>query len=453
MTHKIAILTVERGRELAQRLNTLFDDNKVDIFRVSSMDHVLERFETEVFDVLIISYTTFQSGAIDGVELLDVIAVKSPMTQVLFLADAKDLRMAMSALKAGSYQYVKLPVSDEELQLLIETALEKRPRYGPNLLLEEERKEVQFEQLVGQSVPMKAVYRQIRQAASTDMPVLLMGETGTGKDLAAQAIHSQSQRSEGPYIPVNLGALPAELVASELFGHEKGAFTGAMQKREGKFELAIHGSVFLDEIATVDEKVQIGLLRLIEQKTFSRLGGKHAISTDARLITASNEDLEELVQRGAFREDLYYRLDVFRIEIPPLRERTGDIALLVDVFLKRYNQSFQKNILGIAPECISLLESYNWPGNVRELKNVIQRAVLVAGGDVLVPEHLPPRFRPDQPVYPTITFRVGTSLDEVERQMIVRALTATQNNRKEAAELLGISRRALYNKLKKHDIQ
>ncbi|MCG8700291.1 MAG: sigma 54-interacting transcriptional regulator, partial [Bacteroidales bacterium] len=287
MTHKITILTVERGRELAQRLNPLFDDNKVDILRVNSMDHVLERFETEVFDILLVSHTAFQSGTIDGVELLDVISVKSPQTQVLFLADAQDLSTAMTALKAGSYQYVKLPVTDEELQLLIETAVEQRPRYGPNLLLETERREVQFEQLVGQSKAMKAVYRQIRQAASTDMPVLLMGETGTGKDLAAQAIHSQSQRQQGPYIPVNLGALPAELVASELFGHEKGAFTGALQKREGKFELAAQGTVFLDEIATVDEKVQIGLLRLIEQKTFHRLGGKRPISTDARLITAS----------------------------------------------------------------------------------------------------------------------------------------------------------------------
>jgi len=374
------------------------------------------------------------------------------MTQVLFLVESKDIQTAMAALEAGSYQYARLPVPDEELRLLIETAIKKRPCYGPNLLLERKKQEVKFEMLVGQSTAMQEVYRQIRQAASTDMPVLLMGETGTGKDLAAQAIHAQSRRAAGPYVPVNLGALPAELVASELFGHEKGAFTGAFQKRAGKFEMAMEGTVFLDEIASIDEKVQIGLLRLIEEKKLHRLGGKRSIKTDARLIAASNKDLEELTHRGRFRQDLYFRLDVFRIMIPPLRERIGDISLLVNEFLTRYNLAFQKNILGIAPQCITLLESYAWPGNVRELKNVIQRAVLVCTGEVLLPEHLPPRFNPDRPVYPTVTFKVGTPLDKVEKEMILRALTTTQNSRKQAAALLGISRRALYNKLKKHQI-
>jgi DNA-binding NtrC family response regulator len=451
--NNLKMIVVERENNLTKRLSMIFKTSKSSIHRVASMDHVLDRFESESFDILILTSSIFNAGKIDGLELLDVIAVNSPITQVLFLADARDMRTAMSALKAGSYQYAKLPVSDEELTLLIETAIEKRPRYGTNLLLEHVRKEVKFEKLVGQSDPMKDVYRQIRQAASTNMPVLLIGQTGTGKDLAAQAIHTQSKRSEGPYVPVNLGALPAELVASELFGHEKGAFTGAFQKREGKFELAKEGTIFLDEIASIDEKVQIGLLRLIEEKKLHRLGGKHPITTDARLIAASNQDLEELVQRGVFRQDLYFRLDVFRIMMPSLEDRIGDIPLLIDEFLKRYNQSFQKNILGIAPECISLLESYSWPGNVRELKNVIQRAVLVCTGEILLPEHLPPRFKPDRSVYPTVTFRVGTPLEEVEREMIVRALTVTQNNRKMAADLLGISRRALYNKLKKHEIK
>ncbi len=417
------------------------------------MDHVLERFESESFDVLILTSSAFKGGEIDGVELLDVIAVNSPMTQVLFLVEGRDIRTAMLALKAGTYQYAKLPISDEELHLLIETAIEKRPLYGTNLLLESKKSEVKLEKLVGRSTPMKEVYRQIRQAAAASMPVLLLGETGTGKDLAAQAIHQQSERRNGPYIPVNLGALPSELVASELFGHEKGSFTGALERREGKFELARGGTVFLDEIATIDEKVQVSLLRLIEQKKFHRLGGKQAISTDAWLIAASNRNLADAVHQGTFREDLYYRLDVFRIVMPPLRERLGDIPLLVDEFLKRYNRSFQKNILGIAPECISLLESYSWPGNVRELKNVVQRAVLVCTGEVLLPEHLPSRFRPDRPVHPTVSFKIGTPLKEIEREMVIRALAVAQNNRKQAAELLGISRRALYNKLQKHSLK
>ncbi len=447
------IITVERCDDVTQRLKALFDQATVKISRVSSMDHVLEQFESTHFDVLILTSSVFQAGQIDGMELLDVIAVNSPMTQVLFLAESRDIRMAVSTLKAGSYQYAKLPVPDEELRLLIETAVEQQPRYGPNLLIKQSAPEVKFEKLIGRTQAMKDVYRQIRQAAATDMPVLLIGETGTGKDLAAQAIHNQSQRAHEPYVPVNLGALPAELVASELFGHEKGAFTGAYQRREGKFEMARSGTIFLDEISSIDERVQIGLLRLIEEQRFHRLGGKQSIASGARLIAASNEDLEELTRRGSFRQDLYFRLDVFRILIPPLRHRHGDIALLVDEFLKRYNRSFQKNILGISPECISLLESYDWPGNVRELKNVIQRAVLVCTGEVLLPEHLPPRFKPDQPAYPTVTFRIGTPLAEVEREMIIRALVASENNRKKAADLLGISRRALYNKLNKYGIK
>ncbi|MGD2094093.1 MAG: sigma-54 dependent transcriptional regulator [Phycisphaerales bacterium] len=450
---KIRIIAVDKGFDLAQRLTVLFAKKSIEVHREFSVDRVLEKFESESYDVLIITSTVFRSGDVDGMELLEVIAMNSPMTQILFLAEPRDIQTAMSALKAGTYQYAKLPIDDEELRLLIETAIEKKPLYGTNLLLESKKHEVKLEKLVGQSSLMKEVYRQVRQAAVTDMPVLLLGETGTGKDLAAQAIHEQSERRNGPYVPVSLGALPSELVASELFGYEKGTFTGALGRREGKFELAQDGTVFLDEIATIDEKVQVSLLRLIEQKKFHRLGGKRAITSDARLIAASNEDLADAVHQGTFREDLYYRLDVFRIVMPPLRERLGDIPLLIDEFLKRYNRSFRKNIRGISPECVSLLEFYNWPGNVRELKNVIQRAVLVCTGEVLLMEHLPPRFKPDRPVYPTVSFKIGTPLIEIEREMITRALAVTKNNRKQAADLLGISRRALYNKLQRHNIK
>jgi DNA-binding NtrC family response regulator len=449
----IRIIAVDKTAQLAQRLSEIFAQDDVEVFRELSIDRVLERFESEPYDVLIITGAAFQEGDIDGIGLLEIIAANSPMTQILFLVEPRDIQTAMSALKAGTYQYAKLPLGDDELRLLVKTAIEKRPLYGTNIFLEAKKHEVKFEKLIGQSKPMQEVYRQIRQAAVTDMPILILGETGTGKDLAAQAIHQQSDRRNGPYIVVNLGALPSELVGSELFGHEKGAFTGALERREGKFEQAKKGSIFLDEISTIDEKVQVSLLRLIEQKKFQRLGGKITISTNARLIAASNQNLADTVERGMFRKDLYYRLDVFRIIIPPLRERAGDIVLLVDEFIRRYNKTFQKNILGISPECISLLESYDWPGNVRELKNVIQRAVLVCEGEVLLTEHMPPRFKPDKAVRPTVTFEVGTTLEEVEREMIIRALAAARNNRKRAAELLGISRRALYNKLQRHNIK
>jgi DNA-binding NtrC family response regulator len=449
----IRIIAVDTSSVLAGRLRGMFGDKKVDVHCESSIDRVLDKFESESYDILIVTSAAFEEGQMDGIHLLEAVTANSPTTQMLFLVEPDDIRTAMSALKAGTYQYAKLPIDDEELKLLIKTALDKQPVYGTNLFLEAKKHQVKFEQLVGHSKPMQEVYRQIRQASATDMPILLIGETGTGKDLAAQAIHEQSKRKDGPYIAVNLGALPSELVGSELFGHEKGTFTGAIGRREGKFEEAQDGTVFLDEIATIDAKVQVSLLRLIEQKTFQRLGGQQNIRANARLIAASNQNLPDLVEQGRFRKDLYYRLDVFRIDMPPLRDRGGDVVLLIDEFLKRFNRSFKKNIVGVAPECISLLESYGWQGNVRELKNVVQRAVLICEGQVLLPDHLPPRFKPGKPVRSKVSFEVGTPLEEVERGMIIRTLSAAENNRKLAADMLGISRRALYNKLQKHNIK
>ena len=449
----IKIIAVSRNAELTERIKTLFPDREVFARWESSIDRVLERFETETYDVLLVTSEAFRGEEIKGIEALEVIITQSSITQVLFLVEPWNIRIIRSVLKAGTYQYARLPVSDEELRLLIGTALEQRPQYGTNLLLKTDEGRVRYEELVGRSPAMQEVYRQIRQAAATDIPVLILGETGTGKDLVAQAIHQGSGRREESYLPVNVGALPTELVGSELFGHEKGAFTGAVERRIGTFERAHRGTVFLDEIGAVDEKVQVSLLRLIEQKKFHRLGGRRLVASDVRLIAATNADLVDRMRQGAFREDLFYRLDVFRIALPALRERHGDIPLLIDEFIRRYNQSFQKNIRGIAPECVSLMEAYEWPGNVRELKNVVQRAVLVCEGEVVMPEHLPPRFRSERVVAPAITFEVGTSLHEVEREMIVRTLAATRNNRKRAAELLGISRRAFYNKLRKHAIE
>ena len=447
------LVIVAKSAELVRRLEQLFSGDRIEVSWDSNIDRVVERFESEVYDVVLVTGAALKDGHIDGTELLEVITARSPSTQVLFLVEPRDIRIAMSALKAGAYQYAKLPLADEELRPLIKTALEKAKTEGRASLREPAKDVGQLEEIVGRSPPMQDVYRQIRLAAATDIPVLLLGETGTGKDLAAKAVHQLSDRKEGPFVTVHLAALPSELVASELFGHEKGAFTGATSRRQGRFEQARDGTVFLDEIGSIDEKVQVALLRLIEQKKFQRLGGRQVLPTNVRLITASNQDLAEAVDKGTFREDLYYRLDVFRIFLPPLRQRHGDIPLLFEGFLRRYRQSFEKNISGVSPECVSLLEAYDWPGNVRELKNVIQRAVLVCRDEVLRPEHLPQRFRAPRPPRRKVTFELGTPLDEVERELVVRALAAADNNRTRAAELLGISRRALYNKLRKHGIQ
>jgi transcriptional regulator with PAS, ATPase and Fis domain len=336
--------------------------------------------------------------------------------------------------------------------MLIDAALLHQPQYTPNLLLKSETESTFFEKMIGGSPKMIDVYRQIRQAGSTDMPVLLTGETGTGKDLAARAIHQLSARNSKAFKPIHLGALPPELVAGELFGYEKGAFTGAAQAHRGLFEKAEGGTIFLDEISTIDEKVQISLLRLLETHQLERIGGIRTISANVRIVAATNENLSEAVDQGRFREDLFFRLDIFQIFLPPVRERGGDIVLLVNHYLKQFNDDYQRTIVGISPDCISTLESYQWPGNVREIKNVIHRAVLNATGNILLPEHLPERLQKAHKQPPEIKLPLGCTLKEAEHALIVRTLNWTQNNRRRTAAILGISRRTLYNKLEQYNL-
>ena len=254
------------------------------------------------------------------------------------------------------------------------------------------------------------------------------------------------------HLPIHLGALPPELVAGELFGYEKGAFTGATRSHRGLFEKAESGTIFLDEIGTIDEKMQISLLRLLETRKLERIGGTRTITANVRIVTATNENLSEAVDQNRFREDLFYRLDIFQIGLPPLRERGGDIVLLVNHFLKQFSDDYQRSIIGISPECISALETYQWPGNVREIKNVIHRAVLNCTGDILLPEHLPERLQKSHRKVPQIGLRLGCTLKEAEREIILRTLNWTQNNRQRTASILGISRRTLYNKLERYNL-
>jgi DNA-binding NtrC family response regulator len=449
---QLNIICVNREPDLARKLPGLFEDRCLRVTFEKSIDKVVERFEQLAYDILILSSAVYTQGELDAIDLLELIAAKSPATQVLFLVEPNQLRMAMSALKAGTYQYAKLPISDQELKLLIETALEQQPEYAPNLLLKKEVEKTKFEQMVGGSTAMHQVYRQIRQAAATEIPVYISGETGTGKDLAAQAIHQISSRADKPYVPVHLGALPQDLVPGELFGYEKGAFTGATERYKGTFEQANGGTVFLDEISTISKKVQVSLLRLLEQKEYYRIGGRESIKSDARVIAASNEDLEQAVERGTFRKDLYFRLEVLQIHMPPLRERHGDMLLLMEHFINSYSQVHNKKILGVSPDCLSLMSSYDWPGNVRELKNIIMRAVVLCDGDIIRPEHLTDRIRFGHPKVPMVTMPVGQPLVAMEREMIIRTMEYTGHNKKLAAEILGISRRALYNKIEKHRI-
>jgi DNA-binding NtrC family response regulator len=314
---------------------------------------------------------------------------------------------------------------------------------------------LEFEGMLGVSLPMQEVFQRILEAASEDISVLITGETGTGKDMVASAIHKKSRRRNGPYIVVNTGAISSELIASELFGHEKGAYTGAVESTKGRFEEAHGGTIFLDEISTINEKAQVSLLRVLETKTFRRVGGERDLCANVRVIAATNEDLEEAVQQKKFREDLFYRLDVFHIHVPALRERPGGVSLLTNHFVPHFNAVYKKQLRAVAPEAWHCLRSYSWPGNVRELKNVIQRAVLMAKGGELTADLLPLRIRAaaeaNAAVQPS-PIHAGMTLDAVEKEFMLMTLASAQGNKKETAQRLGISRRALYDKLKKHGL-
>jgi DNA-binding NtrC family response regulator len=448
----LKMICVDEGRELARQVMSSFGKEAVELAYERSIDEVVDRFERETYDLMLFSSSVAQRQPNDALEILELISAKCPGTQILFFAHPGRLKIAHQALRAGAFHYSRLPVSDQELKLLIETALEKRSQVGLNLLLRSEVEKTTFERMVGRSPAMQQVYRQIRQAAATDIPVLLSGETGTGKELAAKAIHELSPRAQGPCIPVHIGSLPADLVASELFGHEPGAFTGAQGGRKGCFEEADGGTVFLDEIATIDEKMQVSLLRLLETNQYSPIGGNECRMVDARVVAASNADLQEEVRLGRFREDLYYRLDVLHVTLPPLRERHGDIHLLVDHFLKDACDSFRKLIRGVSPDFISCLEAYPWPGNVRELKNLIQRAVVNCPGDILETAQLPKRLLHHETDDVTLTVKIGMSIAAVEKELIRRTMEYTRGNRTRASQILGISRRSLYDKIKRHQI-
>lgn len=449
---KISILCVDKGSECAQQVTRVLAQQNPHVDTVPSFDRVLERFEQQQYDLLIVSSDVSGTGGMRAMDVLEVISDKSSLTQTIFLVEPRHIGLARHALAAGTYHYAKTPIGDEEFALLVESALAHQPSFGTNLLLKKESGQNKFEQMIGGSVAMQSVYTQIRQAASTDIPVFLSGETGTGKDLAAQAIHQLSSRREELFLPVHLAALPQDLVPSELFGHENGAFTGATERYQGSFERAHQGTVFLDEISTINDRVQVSMLRLLEDKHFHRIGGRRKIKSDVRVISASNEDLRRNVDQGSFREDLFFRLDVLHIDMPPLRKRHGDVPLLIDHFLNRYNEAFNKRILGISSECMALLASYSWPGNVRELKNVIMRAVVACTGEVLTVAHLPKPVAKGHSGPPLVSFSVGQTLEEVQRAMVEQTLSFTSNNRKRAAEILGISRRALYNKIERWGI-
>ena len=372
----------------------------------------------------------------------------SDITFILLTAQGT-IESAVEAIKDGAYDYLSKPVDPQRLRILLQKAVERQETLREVKLLRRQlREQGSFGRIVGNSPGIRSLYRVIEQAAPTSASVLIWGESGTGKELVAQTIHELSPRASFPFVAINCAAIPETLLESEIFGHEKGAFTGAHDRRTGVFELAHRGTLFLDEIAEMVPATQVKLLRVLQERTFRRLGGRQEQTVDVRVIAATNRDPGEAVRDGKLREDLYYRLNVFTIDLPPLRDRRADIPLLVQTFLNEFNTRNNKAVRAVDQEAMYLLERYPWPGNIRELRNVIERATILAEGDFIEARHLPPPVvsRSEQTL-PTVTLSPGTTVDEAERRLILLTLEHTRNNKTRAAEILGISLKTLHNKL------
>jgi len=375
----------------------------------------------------------------------------NPDAPVIMITAFGSPESAVEAMKLGAYDYITKPFKIDEIQLVINKALEKARLVEENIRLRRELKtKYGFDQLVGVSEPMRKIYELIRQVAPTSSNILISGESGTGKELVAKAIHYNSPRKNQPFLVVNCASIPETLLESELFGHTRGAFTGAYQAKRGMFELAHRGTILLDEIGELPASLQAKLLRVIETKTFRRLGGEDEIQVDVRIITATNRDLEKDVEQGRFREDLYYRLNVIHIHLPPLRERKEDIPILAQHFLEKYSRLLGKPVKKISEEAERLLLNYNWPGNVRELENVIERAVSLESGDVILPESLPEKIQKkpqagdfvSEIALPEEGLNLEKTLEEIERKLIREALIRCGGNKTKASQLLGLSFRS-----------
>jgi DNA-binding NtrC family response regulator len=391
----------------------------------------------------------------DGLGLLTALQQEMPRLPVIILTGRATVDTAVGAMRQGAYDYLTKPVDLDRLRLLIEKGLERGRTLDEITILRRRVKDVWgLGRLIGRSAPMQEVHRLIEQAAATPAPVLIHGETGTGKELVARTLHELSARSGGPFVAVNCAAMPETLLESEIFGHERGAFTDARDRREGCFELAHGGTLLLDEVAEMQPGTQAKFLRVLEEGAFRRLGGKTEITVDVRVVAATNKDPVAAMKDGAFREDLYYRLNVFTLAVPPLRQRIEDIPLLVTGFIEEFSGKYDKRITGVDDPALKILMSHAWPGNVRELRNVVERAFIACEGDVITAKVLP-GTSPVAPAAPwagdsdALTAPIGLPLREVEKQFVLRTLAAENNNKTRAADRLGISTKTLHNMLQR----
>jgi DNA-binding NtrC family response regulator len=397
--------------------------------------------------------TDLKMPGMDGIELVKKVRAAEDAPAVVVMTAFGAVQSAVDAMRAGAADYLTKPINFEELLVVLGRVLEHQKLRAEAARMRQRLTErVSRQSMVGSSPPMQRVFEIIEQVAPSKATVLLTGESGTGKELVASAIHERSSRAKGPFIKLHCAALAESLLESELFGHERGAFTGAVARRDGRFQMADGGTLFLDEIGEISPALQVKLLRFLQEHEFERVGGDQTIRVDVRVIAATNRDLVEEVAKGRFREDLFYRLNVVGLELPPLRDRKGDVAALARFFLDRYAADNGKTIEGFAPATVELLLSYDWPGNVRELENAIERAVVMCGAKEIEPRHLPPAVRPTtgngEPSRPPIP---GATLDELERYAILETLAAAGGSTSKAAEMLGISVRTIQYRLHQYN--
>jgi two-component system, NtrC family, response regulator HydG len=453
MKERAKILVVDDEESHRIMLRAVLKEEGYEVAEATDGAEAVKAVEQQPFDLILLD---IRMTTMDGIEALAEVRKISPLVPVLIMTAYASVKTAVEALKAGAFEYLTKPLDTDELKILMEKALELYHLRTENMALKERLGDrFDFSKIIGRSPKMKEVFETLSLVAPTDATVLILGESGTGKELVANSIHQSSKRAGQPFIKVSCAALPETLLESELFGHEKGAFTGAIARREGRFQLAHRGTLFLDEVGEMSPATQSKLLRVLQEKEFEPLGSPRTLKVDVRVIAATNKNLEREVKEGRFREDLFYRLNVVPVSLPPLRDRKEDIPALAAHFFALYRERNKKELKDISGKALDLLTRYDWPGNIRELENCVERAVIMARGEVIAPADLTPAIQALSSVdkeLAGLALPSGVSLQEVEKSLILKTLEDTGGNRTRAAEILGINRRTLQNKLKEYGI-
>lgn len=449
-----SVLVVDDEKGQREILKTILQGEGYDVVIASNLREASRVLQEDPFDVVL---TDLKMPNGDGIQLLTYTMKERPTTSVVMMTAHGTIPSAVEAMRLGAFDYLTKPLERDELLVVIEKAIAASRLISENITLKEElQNRFRIENIIGSDGKMQEVFRLIKKVSHTNSNVLIYGESGTGKELVAKAIHHHSPRRDGPFIAVNCAAIPEGLMESELFGHERGAFTGAFTRRMGLFGSANGGSLFLDEIGDMNIGLQARLLRTIQEKEVRRVGGEETIKVDVRIISATNRDLEGDVRQGRFREDLFYRLNVIAFRLPPLRERVGDIPELVGHFIERHSKAIGKEIQGVSDEAMALLLNYHWPGNVRQLESVIERAVLLAEGERIEVDGLPPEVRNRPYRIGKVDFDIpdeGISFEELEKEVLEKAMRKANWVAARAAQLLGMSYRTLQYRLNKFNIK